>query len=111
MPERAIRHFRDFMGRVRSSDFQTFPGFLHSPAFSWLSLFVLAAVVAYLTSMSLQHIPTELKEGMIAVRDIKADRNYEILDEETTGKFREEAAAGVLPIYDFDHRVADKRGA
>jgi putative nucleotidyltransferase with HDIG domain len=107
MPERAIRHFRDFIGRVRSSDFQSLPRFLHSTAFSWLMLFVLTAVVAYLTSMSLQHIPPELKEGMIAARDIKADRNYEIVDEEATAKFRDEAAAGVLPVYDFDPRVAE----
>ena len=107
MPERAIRHFRDFVGRVRSSDFRSLPRFLHSSAFSWLSLFVLTAVVAYLTSMSLQHIPTELQEGMIAARDIKADRNYEIVDEEATAKFRGEAAAGVLPVYDFDPGVAE----
>ena len=50
-------------------------------------------------------IPKALEEGAIATRDIKADRNYEIVDEETTKKLKEDATAGVLPIYNYDEGV------
>jgi cyclic-di-AMP phosphodiesterase PgpH len=107
MPEKAAKRFRDFVGMVKRSDFKTSTAFLHSPAFSWILLVTLSATVAILTSVSLQYIPTTLEEGMIAARNIKADRNYEIVDEEATKKFQDEAAAGVLPVYDYDPRIVD----
>ena len=107
MPERAAKRFRDFIGKVKRSDFKTSTAFLQSPAFSWLLMLMLSATVALLMSVSLQYIPTTLEEGMIAARNIKADRNYEIVDEESTKKFQDKAAASVLPVYDYDPRIVD----
>jgi len=106
MSEKASKRFRDFIGRVKRSDFKTSAAFLHSPVFSWLLMVALAGGVALLTSVSLQYIPATLEEGMIVARNIKADRNYEIVDVEATKKIRDEASAGVLPIYDYDPRIA-----
>ncbi len=107
MPERAARHMKHFIGRVRRSDFATFADFVHSASFSWILLLVLSAGVAFLTSVSLQYIPSQLQEGMIAVRNIKADRGYEIVDAEATEKFQKDAASGVMAVYDYDPRLLD----
>lgn len=69
---------------------------------------VVALVVTVLTTMTIENLPEELEEGRIATRDIKADRNYEIIDEEATAAFREEAAKSVQSVYDFDDSIADQ---
>jgi putative nucleotidyltransferase with HDIG domain len=39
-------------------------------------------------------------------QDIKADQNYEIIDQRSTLKNREDALKTVLPVYDYDEQVA-----
>lgn len=77
-----------------------------SRAFLYASVVFLAVLVALVTTVSFQTIPTRIQVGQIASRDIKADRNYEIVDEEASRKFREEAMASVLPVLDFDAGLA-----
>lgn len=76
------------------------------PAIQWLGVVVLAAAITLVTTLSFQTMPTRIQEGQIASRDIKADRNYEIVDEEASKKFRDEAVAAVLPVLDFDPGMA-----
>jgi len=71
----------------------------------WIAVVLLAFAVAFLSTMSFQQIPPNLREGAIAARNIKADRNYEIVDEEATDKFRRDAKAAVLSVYDLDEMV------
>jgi putative nucleotidyltransferase with HDIG domain len=73
-----------------------------SRAFLYIAVVSLAAIVSFVATVSFQTIPTRIQVGQIASRDIKADRNYEIVDDEASGKFREEAMASVLPVLDFD---------
>lgn len=77
-----------------------------SRAFLWLSVVLFAALIAFVTTFSFQTIPTKIQVGQIASRDIKADRNYEIVDEEASRKFKEEAISSVLPVLDFDTGLA-----
>lgn len=99
--------FKDFIGKISRSDFASLSVFLNSSMVMWLGFLLLVAVTTLVLTVSLQRIPTNLKEGMIAARNIKANHNYEIVDEEATQKFREEATSGIVSIYDFDSRVAD----
>lgn len=73
----------------------------------WAALVAFALVATLLATMSFQQIPTNLREGMIASHNIKADRNYEIVDAEATQKFKDEALSGVLSVYDQDELVLD----
>lgn len=73
----------------------------------WAALVAFALVTTVLSTVSFQQIPTNLREGMIASHNIKADRNYEIVDVEATQKFKGEALAGVLSVYDQDELVLD----
>lgn len=106
MPER-VKKLRDFFGIPRRDDFRSFGGFVSSPAMTWLFIIIFAAFIAILSTFYLQRVPKGLEEGMIATRDIKADRNYEIVDEDATGKLRQDALVSVLPVYNFDEGLAN----
>lgn len=81
--------------------------FYESRVASWLLITGFALVVSFLITVSLQYIPSNIQVGMITPRDIKADQNYEIVDEEASDKFKQEASVGVLPVYDFDGLIAE----
>lgn len=75
--------------------------------FLWIAVIFLAAVATFVTTLSFQTIPSRIQVGQIAPRDIKADRNYEIVDVEASEKFRKEAMESVLPVYDFDAGLSE----
>ncbi|MBI4411183.1 MAG: HDIG domain-containing protein [Deltaproteobacteria bacterium] len=68
-------------------------------------ILVLGSSVSLLMTLYLDRIPQRLVVGSIAGKDIKADQNYEIVDEKSTQKLKEEAVAGILPVYDFDPTI------
>lgn len=74
---------------------------------SWAAVLLLAIVTVLLTTVSFEQIPVNLKEGMIAARNIKADRNYEIVDEEATQKFRDEAMGAIPAVFDLDRQISE----
>jgi putative nucleotidyltransferase with HDIG domain len=47
-------------------------------------------------------IPGDEALGLVSTRTIKANRDYDVRDPETTEKKREEAARSVWPVYDFN---------
>jgi putative nucleotidyltransferase with HDIG domain len=73
-------------------------------------LSVLALACAYLLTPGLlsQRIPYgEESLGQFSSTVVKATRDYDIPDEETTLRKREEAREAVLPVYDYDVTVAE----
>ncbi len=101
MPER-ITKLRDFFGVPNRRDFSSWKKFTKSPVATWLIVLTLAFLVAFFSKFTFVGIPASLEEGNIASRDVKADRNYEIVDKQATEKLREAAVANVLPVYDFN---------
>ena len=107
MPEKLVRKMKSKMKSFRRGDFNEMPEIFQRRGMQWLFLLLLVFVVSFLTTVSLQYIPSHVQEGMISPRDIKADRNYEIVDIEATDKFKMEALESVLPVYDFDDLVSE----
>ena len=70
-------------------------------------LIFLALVITSLMVLYIDPLPSSIREGAIATQDIKADQNYELTDEKSTKKLREEAAEAVHPIYDFDQNLLE----
>ncbi len=69
----------------------------------WLLLLVVVLAALVLTPARLTpEIPGDDKLGQLATATIKASRDYDVLDPETTAQKREEAARSVSPVYDFD---------
>lgn len=104
MPER-IKKLRDFFGIPRLRDFYSWESFVKSPVTTWAFLLLFAFVIAFLTKFSIGGVPGGVEEGTIASRDIKADRNYEIIDKEATAKLKQEAVSKIVPVYDFQEDV------
>lgn len=104
-----IRTFRtrEFLHRLQTRVATRLDEITQTRVFAWVALVALAMAVTALTTMTFEQIPSSMQVGAIVQRDIKADRNYEIVDEEATDKKREEAVASVLPVFDFDSGIAD----
>lgn len=102
MPDRIFKDFWNIISKLKRGNYDDVPDFFKSSIVNWLLLVLLVSVISLIITMSLQHIPSYLQEGMISQRGIKADKNYEIVDQEATKKFKDEATASILPIYDID---------
>lgn len=62
----------------------------------------LVVLLAWLMGLSLGAIPEHLYEGEIAPYDIRADRQYVLIDEAATAKRRADALAQTRSVYDYD---------
>lgn len=78
-----------------------------------LNIFFILLLSLSLTSLMVLYIdrlPSNIREGGIASQDIRADQNYEIIDEKATSQAREDSELGALPVYDFDlNLIIDRR--
>jgi cyclic-di-AMP phosphodiesterase PgpH len=84
-----------------------------SRASNALVLALLALACAYLLTPGLfsQRIPFgEESLNTFSTTVVKATRDYDIPDEETTRRKREEARDAILPVYDYDVTVAESAG-
>lgn len=79
---------------------------LRSPYGKALLVLIISGLVTTITTLTLQYVPASLELGSIATRDIKADRDYEIVDEEATATLQEEARRSVRPVYIYDAALA-----
>ncbi len=66
----------------------------------------LALAITSLMVLYIDRLPSNIVEGKIAMQDIRADQNYEIVDEDATGLLREDASLKSPPVYVFDVNVA-----
>ena len=107
MPERVLNSLRTAISARVSRVGEFVRAVSSTTSFSWFAIVLLALAITSLTTISFQQIPSQVHVGQIAARDIKADRNYEIVDKEATQKIRDEAMASVLPVYDFDLGLAE----
>lgn len=111
MPKKFLKKATAAAERVKRTELPRLERLFRARWVAIVSVGFMTLVIAMLTTMSVQRLPSELFEGAIASRDIKADRNYEIIDEEATQSSREEAERAVLSIYDFDDELADQVAA
>ena len=72
-----------------------------------LGLVAVVAAVLLTPSRFTPAIPDDQALGTLFSGTLKANRDYDILDPETTAEKREEAARSVWPVYDFDAGAAE----
>ncbi len=102
---RVHRRFGDIFGRVSRGDFSSWFALKNSPFIGWLAFILLCAAITFLMTFSVGDIPEDIRVSTIAQRDIRADRNYEVVDTEATNKFVNDAVAEVLNVYDHDNNA------
>lgn len=96
------KRFLEFAAKAKGVATEHLEPFFQSRIFSAVATILLAAAITSVATVSLQQIPSNLEVGAIAMRDIKADRNYEIIDEEQSEKAGKEAMSVVMPVFDMD---------
>lgn len=68
-------------------------------------ILVLGFSLTVLMTLHMDELPKAMSVGSVALKDIKSDQNYEIVDEQATNRMRAEAASLVAPVYDYDAGV------
>src|SRR5947209_17711372 len=76
-------------------------------ALALLSLVAVSAAFLLTPSRFTPTIPADDALGTLFSGTLKANRDYDVLDPETTAEKREEAARSVWPVYDFDGSAAE----
>ena len=106
MRKRIISYFTDFFSEWKRKDLKEWIWRGGPHHLGWIAFVFLCAVISLLLTVRVSSIPKDFEVGQIAKRDIKADRNYEIVDKAATEKFKKEALDNLLPVFDFDEGVA-----
>ncbi len=81
------------------------------PGSAWQvgGLLIFAAVTTLAMTVSWSDLPSDASLGRIARQDIRADKDYEIYDEESSEKLRQEARESVLPIFDWNDSITKEK--
>lgn len=108
MPKSIIKGILSITDKFKRKELEVIDRLLDFKWIRFVAVALLSLLVTSFTTLSVQSLPDEMEEGAVATRDIKADRNYEIIDREATDKARQEAIETVLSVYDFDEEMADQ---
>src|SRR3989338_2309534 len=111
MKKTAVKTFKDFFGSIHKSDFKTLSQFKESATLGWLGFLFLCLAITWLTTFSVSNIPDKVEVGMVVKRNIRADRNISIVNEEETDRDREAAASKIIPVFDYDEIVPENAPA
>jgi putative nucleotidyltransferase with HDIG domain len=72
-----------------------------SLVWSWIGFFALVAIITALMTVTFSNIPSRVTVGQAATHDIRADRNYIIVDSDATARLREDMASSVPVRYEW----------
>jgi len=97
--------FRSIFGSIQRSDFSSFHNFFHSAVFGWMIFVTLVLGISLTLSFHVDYLPANIKVGKYAPKDLKADQNYEIIDDQATEINRQEAHRNVALVFDYHPSV------
>ncbi|MBN1473491.1 MAG: hypothetical protein JW914_02645, partial [Syntrophaceae bacterium] len=80
--------------------------FTNSSFQKWTIVTVLCLTLAFILAPELRLFAPKFEQGMIAERDIKADREFRVEDQKVTEEKKKEAADSVLPVFDYDSKAS-----
>lgn len=101
-PEKIFSTFRKLNDKTKISF-----NFLNNVIFQrWAIAILLCVGLTFILAPKLYDTKPEYRHGMIAAENIKADRDFLVEDVNSTLQKRNEAAADVHPIYDYDAEMA-----
>ena len=72
----------------------------------WAIGIVLCLLLALILAPKINFSAPQLKQGMIAAHDIKADRDFLVEDQLSTKQKKNDAAENIKPVYDFDSNIS-----
>lgn len=74
-----------------------------------LALFLFSFLVAVLINVTWGELPSNIAVDKIAHQDIRADKDYNIVDEEATEENRRDALESVWPVFDWDESFGKEK--
>ena len=82
-------------------------GFLANHIFQrWIIAIVLCLILSFIISPQINFSPQKYKLGSIAVKDVKADRDFLVVDQEATNQKIIDAGGNIQSVYEYDGNVA-----
>ena len=90
-----------------TSRFANLPGVRSLGGVVLLAAIACSAALLLAPSRLTPRIPGDAALGTIATATVKANRDYDVLDPETTGQKRDEAGRSVGPVYTYDASAQD----
>ncbi|MBI2336951.1 MAG: HDIG domain-containing protein [Deltaproteobacteria bacterium] len=100
------KSLKKVLGGFSRQDFSSLTQFLHSSYMGWFLFILMVAALSLTLSFHVSYLPSDVKLGQKAPKDIKADQAYSIVDEQTTTTYRQEALDSVLATFDYYPSVA-----
>ena len=73
------------------------------------AIFSFSLLIAFLMNFSWGELPPNIEVGRIARQDIRADKDYEIVDEEATEELGKESRQKVIPVFDWDEEMGREK--
>ena len=99
------KQLMDNLPALQQDAMRSWQGFLRSRWFLVVWFGVVVVAISAILTIPFGHIPEQLNVGDIAPHDIKADRRYEIRDEEASERMSREIESTLRPVYDYNLRV------
>lgn len=82
-------------------------GFLTNPVYQrWAIALGLCLILSIILAPEIHLFTPKYKAGMIIPKDIKADRDFLVEDQESTRQKKIDAGKNIKPVYDYDSNVA-----
>lgn len=99
--KKAVSIFNKFIGKHLLSF-----NFLTNPAHQrWVIALGLCLILAIILAPEIHLFAPKYKAGMISAKDIKADRDFLVEDQESTKQKKIDAGKNIKPVYDYDGNV------
>ena len=86
----------------------TFAFLKNSNIQKWIIVIILCLTMAIILAPEIYFSAPKFQQGMIAAHDIKADREFLVEDQKATEDKKNAVAENVIPVYDYDRKVAGK---
>jgi membrane-associated HD superfamily phosphohydrolase len=84
-----------------SERYNTSLGFLKNSTFQrWANGIILCLILALILAPEIHFSTPKFKLGMIATKDVKADRDFLVEDQKSTEDKKNDAAENIKPVYD-----------
>lgn len=102
------RSLKDVLFPVKKGEWTDLSRFWASAEWGWVMFIALVVALTAIINIVWEPLPSDIREGSIASRDILSDRVYNIVDKEATRELQEIAKHKVLPVFVYDTGYAEQ---
>jgi membrane-associated HD superfamily phosphohydrolase len=103
-----IRSIKELLFSFKKEDWKDFSHFFASAEWGWFLFICLVVAITAILNIRWEPLPSDVREGSIASRDIRSDRSYNIIDAQATRELREKAQEKILPVFILDTTYSEQ---